>query len=170
MWCCSLLLRCFLWVPEGFFSLNHDWFACQLQRAEFLRKGSHEGPLFQVFPLSLQSIISNQMWPRRLRGALFSRLLLHPTRRQSRSILSPGTHMGWPWQLVKTSFSATSCEGTRYPTGSGKNCAGMPCTGSHCAETQRAGTGPAHTDANLSSNRHLVFLVHPDYGSIDTGC
>jgi len=76
------------------FSLNHDWFACQLQRVEFLRKGSHQGPLFRMFPLSLQSIISNQMRPRRLRGALFSRLLRHPARRRSGSILSPGMHTG----------------------------------------------------------------------------
>jgi len=65
------------------FSLNHDWFACQLQIAELLRKGSREGPLFQMFPLSLQYIISNQMRPRRLRAAWFSRLLRHPARRQS---------------------------------------------------------------------------------------
>jgi len=73
-------------------SLNHDWFACQLQRAEFLQKGSHKGPLFWIFPLSLQSIISNQMRPQRLRGAWLSRLLWHPSRRRSGSILSPRTH------------------------------------------------------------------------------
>jgi len=72
--------------------LNHDWFAGQLQRAEFLWKCSHEGPLFRLFPLLLQSIISNQMRPRRLRGAWFSRLLRRPARRRSGSILSPGTH------------------------------------------------------------------------------
>jgi len=77
-------------------SLNHDWFTCQLQRAEFLRKGSHKGPFFRIFPLSLQFIISNQMRPWRLRGAWFSRLLRHPARRQSGSILSPGTHTGFP--------------------------------------------------------------------------
>jgi len=76
------------------FFLNYDWFVCQLQRSEFLRKGSHEGPLFRMFPLSLQSIISNQMRPRRLRGAWFSRLLWHPARRRSGSILNPGTHTG----------------------------------------------------------------------------
>jgi len=59
-------------------SLNYDWFVCQLQRAEFLRKGSHEGPLFRMFPLLFQSIISNQMRPLKLRGAWFSRLLRHP--------------------------------------------------------------------------------------------
>jgi len=75
-------------------SLNHDWFACQLQRAEFLWKGSHKGPLFWMFPLSLQSIISNQMRPQRLRGAWFSRLLRHPARRRSVSILIPGSHTG----------------------------------------------------------------------------
>jgi len=75
-------------------SLNHDWFACQLQRTEFLWKGSHKGPLFRLFPLSLQSIISHQMRPRRLRGAWFSRLLRHPARRWSGSILSPGIHTG----------------------------------------------------------------------------
>jgi len=75
-------------------SLNHDWFACQLQRAEILRKGSHKGPLFQMFPFSLQSIISNQMRPQRLRDAWFSRLLRYPARRRSGSILSPGTHTG----------------------------------------------------------------------------
>jgi len=72
--------------------LNHDWFTCQLQRAEFLWKGSHKGPLFRMFTLSLESIISNQMRPRRLRGAWFSRLLRYPARRWSGSILSPGTH------------------------------------------------------------------------------
>jgi len=80
--------------------LNHDWFACQLQRAEFVRKGSHEGPLFRMFPLSLQSIISNQMRPRRLRGAWFSHLLRHPARRRSGSILSPGAHTGYALALV----------------------------------------------------------------------
>jgi len=45
-----------------------------------------------MFPLLLQSIISNQMRPRKLRGVWFSRLLRHPARRQSGSILSPGTH------------------------------------------------------------------------------
>jgi len=44
-----------------------------------------------MFPLLLQTIISNQMRPQRLRGAWFSRLLRHPARRQSGSILSPGT-------------------------------------------------------------------------------
>jgi len=74
--------------------LNHDWFACQLQRVEFLRKGSHERSLFWMFLLSLQSIIGHQMRPRRLRGAWFSRLLRHPARKRSGSILSPGTHTG----------------------------------------------------------------------------
>jgi len=76
------------------FFLNHDWFACQLQRAEYSRKGSHKGPLFWMFPLSLQSIISNQMRPRRLRVTWFSRLLRHLARRRSGSILSLGTHTG----------------------------------------------------------------------------
>jgi len=75
--------------------LSHDWFACQLQRAEFLRKGSHKRPLFRMFFLSIQSIISNQMRPRRLIGAWFSRLLRHPARRRSGSIRSPGTHRVW---------------------------------------------------------------------------
>jgi len=73
-------------TPRGL-SLNHDWFACQLQRAEFLRKGSHDGPLFQMFSLSLQSIISNHMRPWRLKGAWFSRLLRHPARRRRGSML-----------------------------------------------------------------------------------
>jgi len=85
-------------LPSGtwgfLLSLNHDWFTCQLQRAEFLLKGSHKGPLFRMFPLSLQSIISNQMRPRRLRVAWFSRLLRHSARRLSGSILSSGTHTG----------------------------------------------------------------------------
>jgi len=55
-----------------------------------------------MFPLSLQSIISNQMRPRRLRGAWFSRLLRHPARRRSGSILSPGTHTGYMWELSTT--------------------------------------------------------------------
>jgi len=45
-----------------------------------------------MLALSLQSIISNQMRPRRLRGVWFNRLLRHPARRPSGSILSPGTH------------------------------------------------------------------------------
>jgi len=49
-----------------------------------------------MFPLLLQTIISNQMRPRRLRGAWFSRLLRHPARRRSGSILRPGTHTGCP--------------------------------------------------------------------------
>jgi len=81
-------------------SLNHDCVACQLQRAEVLRKGSHEGPLFWMFSLSLQSIISNQMRPRRLRGAWFSRLLRHPARIRSGSVLSPRTHTGSPPRLL----------------------------------------------------------------------
>jgi len=52
------------------------------------------GPLFRMFPLSLQSIISNQTRPWRLRGAWFSHLLQHPARRWSGSILSPRTHTG----------------------------------------------------------------------------
>jgi len=48
-----------------------------------------------MFPLSLQSIISNQMRLRRLRGAWFSRFLRHPARRRSGSILSPGTQTGY---------------------------------------------------------------------------
>jgi len=40
-----------------------------------------------TFPLLLQTIISNQMRSRRLRGAWFSRLLRHPARRRSGSIL-----------------------------------------------------------------------------------
>jgi len=90
IWCFFLFPRALPLGAWGFLlSLNHDWFACQLQRAEFLRKGSNEGSLFRMFPLLLQSIISNQMRPRRLRGAWFSRLLRHPARRWSGSILSP---------------------------------------------------------------------------------
>jgi len=93
---------------EFLLSLNHDWFACQLQRAEFLLKGSHKGPLFRIFPFSLQSIISNQLRPWRLRGAWFSCLLRHPARRLSGSIPSPGTHTGcftcllWTFLLLCT--------------------------------------------------------------------
>jgi len=47
-----------------------------------------------MFSLSVQSIISNQMRPRRLRGAWHSRLLRHPARRRSGSTLSPGTTRG----------------------------------------------------------------------------
>jgi len=76
MWCFFLFPQALPLGAWGFLlSLNHDWFACQLQIAEFLWKGSHEGPLFHMFPLSLQSIISNQLRPRRLRGAWFSHLL-----------------------------------------------------------------------------------------------
>jgi len=38
-----------------------------------------------MFALLPQSIISNQMRPRRLKGAWFSRLLRHPARRRSGS-------------------------------------------------------------------------------------
>jgi len=51
-----------------------------------------------MFPLLLQTIISNQMRLRRMRGAWFSRLLRNPARRRIRSILSPGTHTGYTWQ------------------------------------------------------------------------
>jgi len=92
----SLVLPSGTW---GFLlSLNYDWFDCQLQRAEFLRKGSHKGPLFRMFRLSLPSIIRKQMRPRRLRGAWFSRLLRHPARRRSESTLSPGTHTGLSYE------------------------------------------------------------------------
>jgi len=47
-----------------------------------------------MFPLLQQSIISNQMRPRRLRGAWFIRLLQHPARRRCGSTLSRGTHTG----------------------------------------------------------------------------
>jgi len=57
-----------------------------------------------MFPLSLQSIISSQMRPQRLRGAWSSRLLRHPARRRSGSILSPGIHTG----LLTYSFSCRS--------------------------------------------------------------
>jgi len=46
------------------------------------------------------SIMTNQMRPWRLRGAWFSCLLRHPTRRRSGSILSPGTHTGLVVRLV----------------------------------------------------------------------
>jgi len=102
-------------------SLNHDWYICQRQRVEFLRKGSHKGPLFRMFPLSLQSIISNQMRPRRLRGAWFSRLLRHPVRRRSGSILSPGTHTessysyflvtGFPAPISHLGMTSICCKG-----------------------------------------------------------
>jgi len=42
-----------------------------------------------IFPFLLQTIISNQMRPRMLRGAWFSRLLRHPARRRSGSIQAP---------------------------------------------------------------------------------
>jgi len=55
-----------------------------------------------MFPLLLQTILSNQMRLRRLRCAWFSRRLRHPARRRSGSILSPGTHTG----LIEVSYSA----------------------------------------------------------------
>jgi len=55
-----------------------------------------------MFPLLLQTIISNQMRPRRLRGAWFSRLLRHPARRRSWSILTPGTHTGLPHEKFRS--------------------------------------------------------------------
>jgi len=42
-----------------------------------------------MFPLLLQTIISNQIRPRRLKGAWFSRLFRHHARRRSGSILTP---------------------------------------------------------------------------------
>jgi len=53
-----------------------------------------------MFPLSLQSIISDQMRLQRLRGAWFNRLLRHPARRWSGSVLSPGTHTGCSLNIV----------------------------------------------------------------------
>jgi len=47
-----------------------------------------------IFSLLLQSILSTQMRPRRLRGAWFSRLLRHLAKRRSGSILSPDTYTG----------------------------------------------------------------------------
>jgi len=106
IWCFFLFPQVLLLGAWGFLlSLNHDWFTCQLQRAEFLWKGSHEGPLFRMFPLLLQTIISNQMKPWRLRGAWFSRLLRHPARRRSGYILSPGTHTGFTIMVVWFCFS-----------------------------------------------------------------
>jgi len=95
---------------EFLLSLNHDLFASQLQRVDFLRKGSHEGPLFRMFPRSLQSIISNQMRPRWLKGAWFSRLLRHPARKRSGSILSPRTCRTYSYQFLisSSSFCANS--------------------------------------------------------------
>jgi len=51
------------------------------------------------------------MRPRRLRGAWFRRLLRHPARRRSGSILSPGTHTGWRTSLQKHSGMARVVEG-----------------------------------------------------------
>jgi len=62
----------------------------------------------RMFPLSLQSIISNQMRPRRLRGAWFSRLLRHPARRRSGFILSPGTHTGFQWSVITAVVSCST--------------------------------------------------------------
>jgi len=123
LWCSIRFFLFPLALPSGtwgfLLSLNHDWFACQLQRAEFLWKGSHKGPLFQMFPLSLLSIISNQMRPWRLRGAWFSCLLRHLARRRSGSILSPRTNTGFVRELVsknifqayKTKRTVTVCYG-----------------------------------------------------------
>jgi len=42
IWCFFLFPQALPLGAWGFLlSLNHDWFVCQLQRAEFLRKGSH---------------------------------------------------------------------------------------------------------------------------------
>jgi len=61
IWCFFLFPQALPLGARGFLlSLNHDWFACQLQRAEFLRKGFHEGPLLRMFSFSLQSIIGNE--------------------------------------------------------------------------------------------------------------
>jgi len=49
-----------------------------------------------MLPLLLQTIITNQMRLRRLRGAWFSRFLRHPARRRSGSILTPRTRTGVP--------------------------------------------------------------------------
>jgi len=120
---CLTVIWCFFLFPQalplgawGFLlSLNHDCFACQLQRAELLRRGSHEGPFFRIFPLSLQSIISNQMRPRRVRGAWFSRLSRHPASWRIGSILSPGINTGSHHWLVlldtkelRTAYLSTS--------------------------------------------------------------
>jgi len=78
------------------------WLVClSAANSWVLAKGSHKKPVFRMFPLSLQSIISNQMRPGRLKGAWFSRLLQHPANRQSGFILSPGSHTGWPTSLLR---------------------------------------------------------------------
>jgi len=130
-------------------SLSHDWFTCQLQRAEFLRKGSHKGPLFRMFPLSLQSIISNQMRPWRLRGAWFSRLLRHPARRQSGSILSPGPTRGPIPVLV---CKPVSCTGPSASTPVSVSFA--HCTLSACACVCTHSLSSAITVAILTAVAH----------------
>jgi len=75
-----------------------------------------------MFPLSLQSIISNQMRPRRLRGAWFSRHLRYPARRRTGSILSPGTRTGYDSHLTyllhnRKQLSGLSCVTTFHDGG-----------------------------------------------------
>jgi len=101
----AFTFSCFLWrfrrAPEGFFFL---WTMTGSPVSCKELSSCGRVPLFWMFPLSLQSIISNQMRPRRLRGAWFSRLLRHPARRRSGSILSPGTHTGYSSQYTLTNF------------------------------------------------------------------
>jgi len=93
-------LRRFRWVPGGFF-FSEPWLVhLSAAKSWVLVKGFSRGPLFCMFSLSLQSIISNQMRPRRLRGAWFSRLLWHSARRRSGSVLNPGTHTGGTARLM----------------------------------------------------------------------
>jgi len=69
---------------------------------------THDNAVYNDYLCSvLQTIISNQMRPRRLRGAWFSRLLRHPARRRSGSILSFGPTRGWTW-LVHTQLSCAN--------------------------------------------------------------
>jgi len=73
-------------------SLQREWVSRGLTSHSTLYR-SFRGRFLQArWP---QTVISNQMRPRRLRGAWFSRLLRHPARRRSGSILSPRTHTGW---------------------------------------------------------------------------
>jgi len=100
----AFAFSCFLWLfrraPEGFFFLwttTGSPVSCKELSScgRFPTRGpSSECSLFTPVHHS------NQMRPRRLRGAWFSRLLRHPARRWSGSTLSPGTHTGCPSVLL----------------------------------------------------------------------
>jgi len=91
----------FLWsfrrAPEGFFLLwTMSGSPVSCKELSSCGRVPTRGPSSEcsLFHSSLSSVIR---WGHTGWGAWFSRLLRHPARRQSGSILSPGTHTGLGW-------------------------------------------------------------------------